>query len=372
MTHPYSEDPREPSALISGVESDTDDEFEDASALDGLRPMVSNLQADLEAATISDLQAALEAASLTAPSAPSDLLAPTPATIVTTAEFDTGTELLKTNAYIVAESAPQLFSLMDLHTPNLDSLVDLHANLEVVSRHFLQYDLYEVFRLVKPLPAPPPAFFTDMSATPSTVSAHLASDRPDLFAQYGALQITDVLASNAWFRTWSADPWICPNLELSASYLYARMAPDLRTILWAKHDSFPSAQQGGPLLLYLLIHQVVAANESVGRVLVDRLNTVTISSYPGEDITNVVAHLRALVRSLKAIRRRDASGLEISFVPSDLTKRIYEILATASCPTFTSYFANRFTEERNAELFDVARTYACTDAVPLNAFTKIY
>ncbi|KAG7361577.1 hypothetical protein IV203_036678 [Nitzschia inconspicua] len=64
MTHPFSEDPRRPSVLISGVESDTDDEFEDAFALDGLRPMVSNLQAVLEAATISDLQAALEAASL--------------------------------------------------------------------------------------------------------------------------------------------------------------------------------------------------------------------------------------------------------------------------------------------------------------------
>ncbi|KAG7372649.1 hypothetical protein IV203_018792 [Nitzschia inconspicua] len=404
MNHTNADDLHGPSVLISGVDTDSDDEFEDASALDGLRPMVSNLQAVLEAATITDLQAALEAASLTAPSAPSDLLAPTPATIVTTAEFDvgaplrvrsvpitappksgyvqitsaarlqqTGTELLKTNAYIVADSAPQLFSLMDLHTPNLDSLVDLHANLEVVSRHFLQYDLYEVFRLVKPLPAPPPAFFTDMSATPSTVSAHLASDRPDLFAQYGALQITDVLASNAWFRTWSADPWICPNLDLSATYLYARMAPDLRTILRAKHDSFPSAQQGGPLLLYLLIHQVVAANESVGRVLVDRLNTVTISSYPGEDITKVVAHLRALVRSLKAIRRRDASGLEISFVPSDLTKRIYKILATASCPTFTLYFANRFTEERNAELFDVARTYVWTEAdLLLSAAERLY
>ncbi|KAG7341318.1 hypothetical protein IV203_023269 [Nitzschia inconspicua] len=45
-----------------------------------------------EAATLSDLQAALEAASFTAPSAPFDFLAstPTPATVVTTAEFDVG------------------------------------------------------------------------------------------------------------------------------------------------------------------------------------------------------------------------------------------------------------------------------------------
>ncbi|KAG7343783.1 hypothetical protein IV203_021791 [Nitzschia inconspicua] len=368
--------------------------------------MVSNLQAVLEAATLSDLQAALEAAASTAPFAPSDLLAstPTPATIVTTAEFSvgaplrvrtvpitappksgdvqitsaarlqkTGYDLLKANSDIVAEAAPQLFSFLDLHATNLDSLVDFHANLEVVSRHLLQYDLYEVFRLVKPLPAPPTAFFTDMSATPPTVSAQLADDRPDLFAQYGVLKLTDVLASNARFRTWSADAWICPNLELSASYLYARMAPDLRSTLRAKHDAFPSAQQGGPLLLYLLINQVVADNESAGRVLVDRLRTVTISSYPGEDITKVVTHLRALVRSLKAIRRRDASGREISFVPSDLTKQLYAIFATASCPAFTSYFANRFYEERNAELFDVDRTYAWTDAeLLLSAAERLY
>ncbi|KAG7361832.1 hypothetical protein IV203_036933 [Nitzschia inconspicua] len=93
MNHTNADDLHGPSVLISGVDTDSDDEFEDASALDGLRPMVSNLQAVLEAATISDLQAALEAASLTAPSAPSDLLAPTPATIVTTAEFDVGAPL---------------------------------------------------------------------------------------------------------------------------------------------------------------------------------------------------------------------------------------------------------------------------------------
>ncbi|KAG7370590.1 hypothetical protein IV203_019160 [Nitzschia inconspicua] len=497
----------EPLVLISGVDTDSDDEFEDASALDGIRPTVSHLQAVLEAATLSDLQAALKAASFTAPSAPSDSPASTttaqflvgaplrvrsvPITatpisgyvqITSAARFmQTGNDLLKTNSYIVAEAAPQLFSLMDLHNPSLDSLVDLHANLEVVSRHFIQYDLYDVFRLVKPLPAPPTAFFTDMSAAPPTISVHLAADRPDLFTQYGVLKLMDVLASNAWFRTWSADPWICSNLELSASYLYARMAPDLRSILrtkheafppaqqggplllyllinqvvaanesvgrvlvdrlstvtissypapptafftdmsaapptisvhlaadrpdlftqygvlklmdvlasnawfrtWSadpwicsnlelsasylyarmppdlrsilrtKHDAFPPAQQGGPLLLYLLINQVVAANESVGRVLVDRLSTVTISSYPGEDISKVVTHLRALVRSLKAIRRRDVSGVEISFIPSNLSKRLYAIFATASCPAFTSYFATRFTAERNAELFDV-------------------
>ncbi|KAG7368578.1 hypothetical protein IV203_031321 [Nitzschia inconspicua] len=399
MNHTNADDLRGPSVLISGVDTDSDDEFEDASALDGIRPTVSHLQAVLEAATLSDLQAALEAASFTAPSAPSDSPASTttaqflvgaplrvrsvPITatpisgyvqITSAARFmQTGNDLLKTNSYIVAEAAPQLFSLMDLHNPSLDSLVDLHANLEVVSRHFIQYDLYDVFRLVKPLPAPPTAFFTDMSAAPPTISVHLAADRPDLFTQYGVLKITDVLASNAWFRTWSADPWICPNLELSASYLYARMAPDLRSILRTKHDAFPPAQQGGPLLLYLLINQVVAANESVGRVLVDRLSTVTISSYPGEDISKVVTHLRALVRSLKAIRRRDVSGVEISFIPSDLSKRLYAIFATASCPAFTSYFATRFTAERNAELFDVDRTYAWTDAdLLLSAAERLY
>ncbi|KAG7345668.1 hypothetical protein IV203_033199 [Nitzschia inconspicua] len=345
MNHTNADDLRGPSVLISGVDTDSDDEFEDASALDGIRPTVSHLQAVLEAATLSDLQAALEAASFTAPSAPSDSPASTttaqflvgaplrvrsvPITatpisgyvqITSAARFmQTGNHLLKTNSYIVAEAAPQLFSLMDLHNPSLDSLVDLHANLEVVSRHFIQYDLFDVFRLVKPLPAPPTAFFNDMSAAPPTISVHLAADRPDLFTQYGVLK------------------------------------------------------QGGPLLLYLLINQVVAANESVGRVLVDRLSTVTISSYPGEDNSKVVTHLRALVRSLKAIRRRDVSGVEISFLPSDLSKRLYAIFATASCPAFTSYFATRFTAERNAELFDVDRTYAWTDAeLLLSAAERLY
>ncbi|KAG7368535.1 LITAF-like zinc ribbon domain containing protein [Nitzschia inconspicua] len=78
MNHTNADDLRGPSVLISGVDTDSDDEFEDASALDGLRPMVSNLHAVLEAATLSDLPAALEAASFTAPSAPTDSPAPAP------------------------------------------------------------------------------------------------------------------------------------------------------------------------------------------------------------------------------------------------------------------------------------------------------
>ncbi|KAG7352221.1 hypothetical protein IV203_008269 [Nitzschia inconspicua] len=78
MNHTNADDLRGPSVLISGVDTDSDDEFEDASALDGIRPTVSHLQAVLEAAALSDLPAALEAASFTAPSAPTDSPAPTP------------------------------------------------------------------------------------------------------------------------------------------------------------------------------------------------------------------------------------------------------------------------------------------------------
>ncbi|KAG7368434.1 hypothetical protein IV203_031177 [Nitzschia inconspicua] len=78
MNHTNADDLRGPSVLISGVDTESDDEFEDASALDGIRPTVSHLQAVLEAAALSDLPAALEAASFTAPSAPTDSPAPAP------------------------------------------------------------------------------------------------------------------------------------------------------------------------------------------------------------------------------------------------------------------------------------------------------
>jgi hypothetical protein len=42
-----------------------------------------------------------------------------------------------------------------------------------------------------------------------------------------------------------------------------------------------------------------------------------------ENVGEVVTHLRAIVQRLKNVRRRDASGNEIDFVPLDLAERLY-------------------------------------------------
>jgi hypothetical protein len=126
----------------------------------------------------------------------------------------------------------------------------------------------------------------------------------DLFKMYGVLKLEDVQASNEWYRSYPSDPWYGDNMGLSYEYLKEHMATDLWTKVNEEYNRLPAATRGGPLLLYLMIKHLVAANEAA----------VKISSYKGEDVGAVVSHLRVLLSRLKSLRRCDAAGNEIDLV----------------------------------------------------------
>jgi hypothetical protein len=144
------------------------------------------------------------------------------------------------------------------------------------------------------------------------------------------VELEDVTASNRWYKTYPKDSWYAENMGLTYEYLKDHMAPDL----WTKvNEEYNTYSPGGPLFLYLMLHHLMAANESIATTLSDKIK--------GEYVGEAVTHLRAIIHRLKDMRRRDVAGNEIDLVPLDLAKRLYKIFQACSCGEFNNLFQNR-------------------------------
>jgi hypothetical protein len=90
--------------------------------------------------------------------------------------------------------------------------------------------------------------------------------------------VENITASNQWYRTYPKALWYNDNMGITYEYLKTHMAPDLWIKVNEEYNSFPSESKGGPLLLYLMIHQLIAANESIASTLSDKIDSVKIPS----------------------------------------------------------------------------------------------
>jgi hypothetical protein len=229
-----------------------------------------------------------------------------------------------------------LYNQMDLTSTNIDELVGFQANLKTTERHFGRFDLLQVFQIVDP----------ERDSNGSILPALKAgSQYRDLFKWYAMLKVEDVEASNEWYNLYTVKAWYAENMGLTYEYLKTHMSQGLFTKVSEEYNLYPIKSRGGPLLLYLMIQQLIASNDSIARTLSKKIETIRISTYKGENVGEVVTHLRAIVQRLKNMRRRDASGNEIDLVPLDLAERLYDVLQSSSSEEFTSLFKTQYTTE---------------------------
>jgi hypothetical protein len=236
----------------------------------------------------------------------------------------------------IVKKQHELYNRMDLASTNIDELVGFQANLKTTERHFGRFDLLQVFQIVDP----------ERDSDGSTLPALKAgSQYRDLFKWYAMLKVEDIVASNEWYNLYTVKAWFAENMGLSYEYLKTHMSPNLFTKVSEEYNIYPAKSRGGPLLLFLMIQQLIASNDSIALTLSKKIDTVKISMYKGENVGEVVTHLRAIVQRLENMRRRDAAGNEIDLVPFDLAQRLYDVLQTSSSEEFNSLFKTQYTQE---------------------------
>jgi hypothetical protein len=157
--------------------------------------------------------------------------------------------------------------------------------------------------------------------------------------------VEDIAASTEWYNLYTVQEWYAENMGLTYEYLKTHMSQSLFTKVNKEYNLYPAKLRGRPLLLFLMIQQLSASNDSIALTVSKKIHTVKISSYKGENVGEVVTHLRAIVQRLENMRHRDAAGNEIDLVPLDLAQRLYDVLQTSSCDEFNSLFKTQYTQE---------------------------
>jgi hypothetical protein len=51
-----------------------------------------------------------------------------------------------------------------------------------------------------------------------------------------------------------------------------------------EYNNYSPEHKGGPLLLFLMIHHLMEDNDSIATTLSDKIDSIKISSYKGEDV----------------------------------------------------------------------------------------
>jgi hypothetical protein len=227
---------------------------------------------------------------------------------------------------------------------------------------FAKVDLRQVFMIVEPDRDPDGKILSILKT---------GSTQRNLFQWYAVINLEEVLASNYWWNKHTEDDWINENMGLTYEYLKSHTAPTLWMKVSEEYDGHKSEVKGGPLFLYLMIRQLMADNESISVALADKIKGLKISSYKGEDVDEVVTHLRGIIQRLKNMRRRDQSGNQIDLVPYDLTKRLYEVFQTSSNKTFNNMFAARLEREYGEYLISGSSAWSEPDKI-LNMAGNLY
>ena len=212
---------------------------------------------------------------------------------------------------------------------------NLRNQLKTIRDHVVQYDLADVFTIIVPV---------DLTSTGAVRNDNDGNPMVyDLFVDYPRLHAAEVATSCAWYNSWIApmQPYVRENLRLTLDLL--KNNADDR--LWSKcledYEEYHPIQQGGPLMLFLLLRRIQNSSEAAIECLQLKVKNIKISKVEGENVEHVVSLIKAAYYSLLG-----ASTPSRSHVPDDFPKTVLEVMQTSSNSEFNSIFQHEASDAR--------------------------
>ena len=212
---------------------------------------------------------------------------------------------------------------------------NLRTQLKALEDHAINHDIVDVFTIV--------------SAHDITQSGAVHAN-PDggprvynLFTDYPRLHLSEVAASNAWYNTWliGQQPYVKENMQLTFELLRHNTEETLWSKCLEKYEEFHPIQQGGPLMLHLILERIQTSSESAVEFLKGKILSIKIREIEGENVDTVVSLIKAAHQALLS-----ASTPTRSYVPDDLPLKVMEIFQTSSHHEFNKVFADEVSEAR--------------------------
>lgn len=89
-----------------------------------------------------------------------------------------------------------------------------------------------------------------------------------------------------------------------------------------------SSLECGPIFFYLMMKCVISSTEDAVTAMTEKIKTMKVPDFKGEDITLVTGQLKMALIRLAVLKK----------IPEDIEKTIFEILQTTSALDFNNYF----------------------------------
>ena len=202
---------------------------------------------------------------------------------------------------------------------SLAQIYNLQTQLKVLKSHLIDYDMVDVFNIVVPV---------DVTRTDE-----LESETYDLFLDYPRLHEDIVACSNLWFYNWLHESYIGENMNLSFTLLRNNTDDSTWLKCFEDYNDYPPAQQGGPLMLFLILKRIQNVSETALEHLKTKLKNFKIRDLPGEDVDVAVSLVKSTFSALEA-----ASTPEHTYIPSDFSCNVFMLFQTTTVPEFNKTF----------------------------------
>ena len=204
----------------------------------------------------------------------------------------------------------------------LYSIDNLTAQLKSLRFTMKFFDIYDVMNIVVPVDV--------------TNTMMLEKKSYDLIDDYHQLHPAVVANSCTWYNRWVSSFYIRENMVLTFMLLQNNTEHDLWTTCMELYEVYTPIQQGGPLMLCLILRRIQNHSEKALDLLKEQVADISLHKITGEDVEEAVRLIKSTYRALT-----NASTHNRSYVPLDFTKTIFRVLQTSSVPDFNEVFATQ-------------------------------
>lgn len=164
-------------------------------------------------------------------------------------------------------------------------------------------------------------------------SYQLKEESYDLFEHYMKLDTDLVAQSNSFYNRYCEDKFIGENLTLTYNMLKLNTDETLFNKCLEEYDRYHPLQQGGPLMLSLILKKINSGTEQQLDYLKHKAKSLRISSLEGENVDKAISLLNAALNTFKS-----ASTKSLDRKPIEWEKDLISIFQTSTVSSFNNLF----------------------------------
>ena len=194
------------------------------------------------------------------------------------------------------------------------SIYNIMSKTSTFGRSLKESDMMDVFTI--------PVGDYDMDGMPV-----LSATEVDLLTKSQSVTLADgVRKANHFYSTLGQDY----HLEKSGKKILKSCLDSLKDKIMEATAHLPNSELGGPTFWKVLMDLVIATSETAMRRIINKIATVKLSDFNGEDVTQCATFLRSSYTLLKNHDRIPEKGLSTAFFGAlggaGLTKEVHSML----------------------------------------------